>query len=415
MRIIFALLLLGFFYIRGTSGNLTMTKPSTTESKPASITSTPDPSTNTTIDSPTSQTTQDPSIIAKALPSIATTSSGAVDTKTPAVDTISTRPSPTPTIAFFITKATTVNQITESQSTLTPTSQSTLTPQSTTSLITSTVSKLITTSMPETDTKGAVLPALPSTDTSMATSHSALKSTSFPRSPITQNSTGIPEISQTLHITNGVSTVAASQTALGPSRDETTIDRATPPKTPNTTEKDVKDVIFQVEKGQTKEQDTVFFKVCEELMNSMLANKCTLDIHTVNGKQIIKSGSVQVDPTVLKKIQEKHELVEPQKSTILIAILCSCAAVLVLITIIIGYIYTTRHRQSYRKNQQHLTEELQTVENGYHDNPTLEVMEVQPEMQEKKAAPNGEFNDSWIVPFDNLAKEDMPDEEDTHL
>lgn len=65
--------------------------------------------------------------------------------------------------------------------------------------------------------------------------------------------------------------------------------------------------------------------------------------------------------------------------------------------------------------QQHLTEELQTVENGYHDNPTLEVMEVQPDMQEKKAAPNGEFNDSWIVPFDNLAKDDIPDEEDTHL
>lgn len=62
-----------------------------------------------------------------------------------------------------------------------------------------------------------------------------------------------------------------------------------------------------------------------------------------------------------------------------------------------------------------MTEELQTVENGYHDNPTLEVMEVQPEMQEKKMALNGEFNDSWIVPMDNLIKEDTPDEEDTHL
>lgn len=65
--------------------------------------------------------------------------------------------------------------------------------------------------------------------------------------------------------------------------------------------------------------------------------------------------------------------------------------------------------------QQHLTEELQTVEDGYHDNPTLEVMEVQPEMQEKKVALNGEFNNSWIVPIDSLLKEDMPDEEDTHL
>ncbi len=65
--------------------------------------------------------------------------------------------------------------------------------------------------------------------------------------------------------------------------------------------------------------------------------------------------------------------------------------------------------------QQHLTEELQTVENGYHDNPTLEVMEVQPEMQEKKLTLNREFNDSWIVPIDNLLKEDIIDEEDTHL
>ncbi|KAK3517293.1 hypothetical protein QTP70_002937 [Hemibagrus guttatus] len=68
--------------------------------------------------------------------------------------------------------------------------------------------------------------------------------------------------------------------------------------------------------------------------------------------------------------------------------------------------------RSDKNSMQHLTEELQTVENGYHDNPTLEVMEVQPEMQEKKMALNGEFNDSWIVPFDNLA---IPEEEDTHL
>ncbi|KAG9342555.1 hypothetical protein JZ751_015962 [Albula glossodonta] len=129
------------------------------------------------------------------------------------------------------------------------------------------------------------------------------------------------------------------------------------------------------------------------------------------------------------KDQETH-----QKNTTLIAILCSCGAVLAVTFGVITYIYITRHRQSYKKNQvschsyrlfdtwhrkshskQHLTEEMQTVENGYHDNPTLEVMEVQPEMQEKKAAMNGEFNDSWIVPFDNLAKDDVPDEEDTHL
>lgn len=66
--------------------------------------------------------------------------------------------------------------------------------------------------------------------------------------------------------------------------------------------------------------------------------------------------------------------------------------------------------------QQRLTEELQTVENGYHDNPTLEVMETSSEMQEKKVANlNGELGDSWIVPLDNLTKDDLEEEEDTHL
>eukprot|EP00066_Takifugu_rubripes_P028746 XP_011618012.1 PREDICTED: podocalyxin [Takifugu rubripes] len=104
---------------------------------------------------------------------------------------------------------------------------------------------------------------------------------------------------------------------------------------------------------------------------------------------------------------------KPTDNKTLIAILASCGALLIMIVILA--VCASHHRKPYGENQQHLTEELQTVENGYHDNPTLEVMEVQPEMQEKKMALNGEFNDSWIVPMDNLMKEDMPDEEDTHL
>ncbi|MBN3278049.1 PODXL protein, partial [Polyodon spathula] len=104
----------------------------------------------------------------------------------------------------------------------------------------------------------------------------------------------------------------------------------------------------------------------------------------------------------------------------LIAILLSSG---VLLCIIIGFsAYATRQRRSYRKKRasilveiQHhqLTEELQTVENGYHDNPTLEVMEVQPEMQEKAANLNSD--DGYIVPIDNLTKEELDGEEDTHL
>lgn len=69
----------------------------------------------------------------------------------------------------------------------------------------------------------------------------------------------------------------------------------------------------------------------------------------------------------------------------------------------------------FLSSQQRLTEELQTMENGYHDNPTLEVMETSSEMQEKKVNLNGELGDSWIVPLDTLMKEDLEEEEDTHL
>ncbi|KAF4079779.1 hypothetical protein AMELA_G00182150 [Ameiurus melas] len=102
----------------------------------------------------------------------------------------------------------------------------------------------------------------------------------------------------------------------------------------------------------------------------------------------------------------------------LIAILASCGA---LALILCAFALCCKcHGLSYRKKQQHLTEEMQTVENGYHDNPTLEVMEVQPEMQEKKLAhyvdfSDSDFSDSWIVPFDNLSTENMLEEEDTHL
>ncbi|XP_027007433.2 podocalyxin [Tachysurus fulvidraco] len=122
---------------------------------------------------------------------------------------------------------------------------------------------------------------------------------------------------------------------------------------------------------------------------------------------------VTVKTTVKTTVEMTVETTDRPNSRTLIAILTSCGALALFLTAFA--IYCCCHHSSYRKNQQHLTEELQTVENGYHDNPTLEVMEVQPEMQEKKMALNGDFNDSWIVPFDNFSKDDIPEEEDTHL
>ncbi|NXY08083.1 PODXL protein, partial [Pteruthius melanotis] len=83
--------------------------------------------------------------------------------------------------------------------------------------------------------------------------------------------------------------------------------------------------------------------------------------------------------------------------------------------LLIAAIYGCHQRYSQKKDQQRLTEEMQTMENGYHDNPTLEVMETSSEMQEKKVNLNGELGDSWIVPLDTLMKEDLEEEEDTHL
>ncbi|XP_043944596.1 podocalyxin [Protopterus annectens] len=95
-----------------------------------------------------------------------------------------------------------------------------------------------------------------------------------------------------------------------------------------------------------------------------------------------------------------------------LAVLC-CLAVLCLLFGLSVFICNQRKLRT--KDQQRLTEELHTVENGYHDNPTLEVTDTQPEMHENKINLNGELGDAWIVPLDNLSKEELEEEEDTHL
>lgn len=170
---------------------------------------------------------------------------------------------------------------------------------------------------------------------------------------------------------------------------------------------------------QTKEKDSEkkFRKVCKRLMESMDNGSCTLNWLDQNGS--VKIESVEINGKVNESLAQQYYDELAQKEQIktdnktLIAILASCGALLIMI-VILGAC-ASHHRKPYNENQQHLTEELHTVENGYHDNPTLEVMEVQPEMLEKKMVLNGEFNDSWMVPLDHLSKEDHPEEEDTHL
>ncbi|XP_055793671.1 podocalyxin-like [Salvelinus fontinalis] len=186
--------------------------------------------------------------------------------------------------------------------------------------------------------------------------------------------------------------------------------------TTTTTTSPPKSFMFVMSKGNEENHERKDLeKLCRQLMSQMHDANCTLTVRENNGHTTFDSVVItgKVDNAV---VQQNYEEVtrKPSDNMTLIAILASCGA---LLAMIVGFaLYAAYHRKSYWKNhQQHLTEEMQTVENGYHDNPTLEVMEVQPEMQEKKVALNGDFNDSWIVPIDNLLKEDMPDEEDTHL
>ncbi|XP_035535156.1 podocalyxin [Morone saxatilis] len=165
---------------------------------------------------------------------------------------------------------------------------------------------------------------------------------------------------------------------------------------------------------EIKPEEKDMVEVCRRLMANMEEGNCTLTWHPHNGQTKFDYVAIngKVKTNLATKVYEDITK-KPTDNKTLIAVLASCGALLIMIVILA--VCASHHRKPYNENQQHLTEELHTVENGYHDNPTLEVMEVQPEMQEKKMALNGEFNDSWIVPIDNLLKEDIPDEEDTHL
>ncbi|XP_061523519.1 podocalyxin [Phycodurus eques] len=193
---------------------------------------------------------------------------------------------------------------------------------------------------------------------------------------------------------------------------------ATSPKITTTTTTTVaypKKFSYSLNNGQEKEEEEKdLVEVCRRLMGNLKDGNCTLTWRHHKGKLLFDCVEINGKVKTALATQYYEEITKkPTDNKTLIAILASCGALLIMIIILA--VCASHHRKPYSENQQHLTEELHTVENGYHDNPTLEVMEVQPEMQEKKVALNGEFNDSWIVPMENLLKEDVADEEDTHL
>uniref|UniRef100_A0A1A8DKM9 Podocalyxin-like 2 n=1 Tax=Nothobranchius kadleci TaxID=1051664 RepID=A0A1A8DKM9_NOTKA len=100
-----------------------------------------------------------------------------------------------------------------------------------------------------------------------------------------------------------------------------------------------------------------------------------------------------------------------------------------MIIITSGFIYICWQRRLPAVKTMFPAEELHSVENGYHDNPTLDVTnDTQPEMQERKPSTNGLAsvggggggNDSRWQAFVNQAateddEEDEEEEQDTHL
>ncbi|KAJ1062995.1 hypothetical protein K5549_005024 [Capra hircus] len=139
-------------------------------------------------------------------------------------------------------------------------------------------------------------------------------------------------------------------------------------------------------------------------------------LHPMDVYKLLKDNWDKLEDVGVRDMQfdgqgPPEEMEDRFSMPLIITIVCMASFLL-----LVAALYACCHqRLSHRKDQQRLTEELQTVENGYHDNPTLEVMETSSEMQEKKVANlNGELGDSWIVPLDNLTKDDL-EEEDTHL
>lgn len=165
---------------------------------------------------------------------------------------------------------------------------------------------------------------------------------------------------------------------------------------------------------------------CIVKFNGINASSSHLGIHSILFQvDISREEVIEILQSNTKKLMELNIIAHTDyissednqgidKLTLWLAIAVLCC--LVVLCAIFGFsVFVCNRRKLRTKDQQRLTEELHTVENGYHDNPTLEVTDTQPEMLEKKTNLNGELGDAWIVPLDNLTKEELEEEEDTHL
>ncbi|XP_056113413.1 podocalyxin [Rhinichthys klamathensis goyatoka] len=410
-----------------TSSNPPTSNLKSTHTPTASDPATPTPVNPSTITSsnPTTPTPVNPSTITSLNPTITILSSPSTPLSLSPTSLKPTIGHADTSLTSLTTEETTQQQSIDSDSPQQDTTQiTTIQPTTTNTKATSKESNLSSqnTPSPSQDTTSSNKPATTTHKESGTTPVNEAKPSAVTTNPAPNSTSAVSESIQTTE-------------AQATSAPITSVDPATSTSTPG-------NITYPVFDLSSSSEGNIVFETCKKLGKKVKGN-CSVTLE-IQGNQLIATVKINADqkiPTESYKPPEKvrrltdnntvtlsgslfilkhtfswQKVKEVSEETIpdtLIAILASSGALVLILCCFAAY--CTYHRRSYRKNQQHLTEEMQTVENGYHDNPTLEVMEVQPEMQEKKLALNGEFNDSWIVPIDNLLKEDIPDEEDTHL
>ncbi|XP_061109204.1 podocalyxin [Conger conger] len=383
MRVIHAIILLGFLYQHGQSESTSPeddsangTETTSENNKVVTITATPVGSLATENNSMITSQGSSPS-------QTTVTSSGGTEPSSTTDVRSSTRISTMPTSPQQVTKTS------QSSSTLFTPSTVTQSPVQTTTAMEHTAVQPVSSSTTAATTGVSSKPS-PTTETTVhiTQKHSASTSGSMSQPVVTS------------------STSATKSTAIAPGTNRTGTTAVQSSQKPFS-------MTFSTEDNRGEDgREKDLYQICQELMKNMQKANCTLQGHYGENKKIIFEGAViHVSPAYLEEYYNDLKRPTPDNSTLTI-ILGSCSALLGVIIFLTTY--TVCRLKAKRKDQQHLTEELQTVENGYHDNPTLEVLEVQSEMQEKSAL-SAELSDSWIVPGNSLAKEDMADEEDTHL
>ncbi|XP_072327018.1 podocalyxin [Scyliorhinus torazame] len=164
-----------------------------------------------------------------------------------------------------------------------------------------------------------------------------------------------------------------------------------------------------------------------DLFCSKLVEKVDLQTKPFEGKQEVDSKEIDDFLASLPKgdLQEmgitfsanKGDSNERQTATELKKLIAMVVTGSLLVLVFLSaIIYRCAQRKSQLKKDQCLKGDMYMVDNGCHDNPAMDVIESEPEMQEKTISKANcqENMDGWIVPIDSFSKSDL-EEEDTHL